>query len=227
MNRCNHFLIGVILVIICVHFDALAQDSIKTKPENPHGLMVIHKTNPFAILWGPIPLTAEYRYVREMVIAGNQSLLVGVSYLGKSPVFTMFENQGGNNNSQNTPKIRVSGLRFQMGMRWYTGNIYAPKGFYVGPLVSYSTAKFTTDYYNTYNIYIKATHFNINMLMGVQGVVSNRFTVDLFCGLGYKKNSWEEHYSATKIRNINLKDAPFFYNGPVKFTLGLNVGLGF
>src|ERR1035437_4574955 len=101
----NSKLIFLILFLNLLYGIASAQDSVKTKPINPHGVTILNKFNPLPILWGPIPLTAEYRYVRETVIAAKQSLMVGISYLGKSPIYAMIEDSINKNSRNPIPKM--------------------------------------------------------------------------------------------------------------------------
>jgi hypothetical protein len=54
------------------------------KPDLPPRHLI--KTNPFAILSGPIPLTAEFRLGYEHVIAPHRSYLFCASYLNQSPI---------------------------------------------------------------------------------------------------------------------------------------------
>src|SRR5688572_11308898 len=101
----------------------------------------VYKTNPFRIFWGPIPLTSEYRLISEAATDNNQSVLFGLSYLGKSLLFALLEDSI---NQPNQRKMQINGFRVQAAYRFYlNANEFAPSGFYVSPHFSYSSAKFT------------------------------------------------------------------------------------
>ena len=69
-----------------------AQEETKLDKKNlPDEVPTVTKTNLLAILWGPIPITAEYRLVREVNIGEYQSVQFGVSYLGKNPMIMLGE----------------------------------------------------------------------------------------------------------------------------------------
>jgi len=218
----------VFLLICCASLKA--QDSLNV-PEVPKITNII-KFNPLSILWGPIPLTAEYRILREIPIDGNQGVQVGISYLGKNPFVALAEaanNQQNQNYSYNYPnqKLSTSGYRIQLSYRVYLGNDLAPKGPYFGPMISYSEAYFSTKYARGYQNYVRASHFNINMLVGYQLVLWDKVAADLFAGLGYKKNRWDENSNNGIYQNINVFNDIPFYSWPIKFTLGINFGVAF
>lgn len=192
------------------------------KPLNPQFIRHVIKTNPLPILWASIPFTSEFRYVQEVPIARYQSLQLGFSYIGKSVILTLIENAS---RHKNEPRVVVSGFRIQFSHRYYFTELeYAPVGFYIGPHISYSTAKFSTRYGMIFNNYLQGTHYNINLIGGVQ-LLADDFTVDVFGGLGYKKNTWVSH-SANNVISMDLTDSRL-YNSPVKITLGFNIGMAF
>lgn len=210
-----------------------AQDSIREKPISPQRVNTVIKTNPLPILWGPVPLTAEFRIVREITVATNQSMELGFSYLGKSPLFSILEN-GLNQNNQ--VKMYVSGFRLQMAHKFYINEVlekmemsdfdYAPVGFYIAPHISYSSAKFTYKSLNRYDVYIRGTHFNINLLGGYQTLIDDQLAIDFFAGMGYKKNTWTEHSPPNNIVPVDM-GLGSFYNSNVKLILGFNAGITF
>ena len=189
------------------------------QPYNPQTVNTIIKTNPFSVLWGPIPFTAEYRAIMELTSSKNQSDQFGISYLGKSPVIKLFEDS-----IDDLKLLIIRGLRFQASHKFYIMD-YAPHGFYLSPHLSYSSAKFSTKFANSRDIYIRATHFNVNLLAGYQ-FLPDFWALDIFAGLGYKKNTWIEHDQQNTI-NIDTGDFGELYNSSVKLTLGFNVGIVF
>lgn len=202
-------------------------DSLKKYPPQP--ITNVVKFNPLPILWGPIPLTAEYRILREIPIGMQQSVQIGVSYLGKNPFVAISEATSGGGLSYNNPVTRITtrGFRLQLSHRFYFSDNITPKGAYFGPHVSYSQAYFSDKYLTNYQIHIRATHFNVNMLLGYQIIVWDKFSIDFFTGLGYKKNLWQENSAANGVyQTINMDDIPL-YSLPVKFTLGVNFGIAF
>ena len=198
--------------------------------DNPQTVNTVIKTNPLAILWGSIPFTAEYRVMIELTSSKNQSNQVGISYLGKSPVLKLFEDT-----IQNLNLLIVRGFRFQAAHKFYINrpggplglsySEYAPHGFYISPHISYSSAKFSTKFFNSRDVFIKGTHLNINLLFGYQ-LITDFWAFEIFAGLGYKKNSWIRHDQQNNI-NMNTSDFGNFYNSPVKINLGFNVGVVF
>lgn len=198
--------------------------------DNPQAVNTVIKTNPLAILWGSIPLTAEYRVMIELTSSKNQSDQIGISYLGKSPVLELFEDS-----IENLDLLIVRGIRFQGAHKFYINrpggplglsySEYAPHGFYISPHLSYSSVKFSTKAANSRDVFIKVTHFNANLLFGYQ-LIPGFWAFDIFAGLGYKKNNWIEHDQQNSI-NKNTSDFGKYYNSPVKLNLGFNVGVVF
>lgn len=231
---------------LCHAQEATPTDTVKKKSfrqpiKQPVGNII--KFNPLPILWGPIPFTAEYRILREIPIGEDQSIQVGISYLGKSPFVSIAENSynsgagpngtgPGNTNpngtiSLNAPelKLTISGYRLQLSHRIFLGDDLTPKGPYVGPHISYSEAFISDKYISRYQQYIRVSHFNVNYLIGYQSVLWDKVALDVFTGLGFKKNKWEENSSGL-YRPMNTDDIPL-YDFPIKFTLGFNVGIAF
>jgi len=231
----------IILLIFIIHYPLFiihsqAQDEeiaplgVSQLADNPQAVNTVIKTNPLAILWGSIPFTAEYRVMIELTSAKNQSDQIGISYLGKSPVLKLFEDS-----IEDLNLLIVRGIRFQASHKFYINKLgdllglpfseYAPHGLYISPHLSYSTAKFSTKFFNSRDVFIKGTHFNINLLFGYQ-LIRDFWALDFFAGLGYKKNSWIEHYQQNPAP-INTSEFGEFYNSPVKLNLGFNAGLVF
>lgn len=210
------------------------RDSLKSllKTRRSPAALSVYKTNPFSILWGPIPLTAEYKVIAEMAVDPHSSFLAGISYLGKSPFLAMAEyaNRNSNNNGNTVTPVqllKISGWRFQAAYRFYPGKAFAPRGFYLGPQVSYSYAKFSDKSQNSNYYYLSITHFNINLLTGYQLIISDRLAFDFFFGLGYKNNVWTEHNASSGSQVISFDNSFPPYSAPLKVTLGTSFGVAF
>ena len=192
----------------------------KIYPQQP----ILIKTNPFAILWGPIPFTSEYKLIVEIPSSRKQSIQVGISYFRKSPLIALLESQ---TNSQYDPKLVISGLRLQIANKFYfiQKKHASPFGFFIAPHLSYSNAHISIGKSRAYRqSYYEITHFNINLLFGLQIGRGKKITSELFAGLGYKKNTWMYHSSTYKIAPIDITDLGNYYNSNFKFTLGFTIG---
>ena len=186
----------------------------------------IIKTNPFVIIWGTIPYSAEYRLNYETSIATRQTMEMGFSYLGKSIILQMIEDTMYQNSSSKPPNLKVRGYRVQGQYRYFIKLFekYRPEGIYAALHSSYSYAKIFR-YKN--NDYIKITHINANILFGYQYFVNDNFIIDVFSGIGCKRNKWEE-YNANGIYNtIDTDDLGHYYNSNLKIILGCNIGICF
>ena len=208
------------------------KDSLKSLLKTRHSpkALTVYKTNPFSIIWGPIPYTAEYKLIREMAFAPQSSFVFGISFLGKSPLLSAAENSqqtNGINNSAPNQELKVRGWRFQMGYRYYLGKRKAPRGFWCGPQLSWANAIISTKSWNAANNYLEVTHFNVNALAGYQVIIRDKVSFDFFFGLGYKKNTWWEHYAGRTYVIHDFDDITPLYGTPVKITLGINFGLAF
>lgn len=226
MHRIAFKYIFLILIVLTVTCYAKAQDSI-ARPECPQVLKPVFKTNILPILWGTIPFTSEYRFVTEIPVGQFQSTQIGISYLGKGPLFKWYENTQNQVGPQQV-KLIVSGFRFQISHKFYFSDEYAPYGIYISPHFSYSTARMTTKYFNNYNIYYGVSHLNANALVGYQVEYNEMFLIDIFTGLGYKQNVFQEvQHSLSTAKRIDTSEFGWLYNGPLKFTLGFNIGVIF
>jgi len=224
----------IIAIALLLQLSSLAQDSgtnfkPRELPESPQRPGILLKTNPFTILWGTIPFTAEYRLVAEMVTSSDQSVQISASYLGKSPIVSILEEDS----AWGVGKLIVKGYRFQLSYKYYLSGLtgtsnpnrkYAPEGIYVAPHISYATAILTNKPLQQYNIYIRGSHLNVVLLGGYQIFLGEHVAIDFFSGVGYKKNVWLERY-ANRVQTINMDEFPAFYNSPVKVMLGFNLGI--
>lgn len=182
------------------------------------------KSNPLAALWGPIPFTGEYRLMVEITTGRTRSAQAGISFLGKSIAYRIVEQ------ATKVPpfyQLKVNGWRVQAAYRFYliSKRKYAPFGFYVSPTVSYSNARMSIGLERYYQqVYYDFRHFNSSLLIGVQMGRNSKITMDIFTGVGYKKNTVFYHISDARIIPYNTGDFGKYYNLPVKFTFGINFG---
>lgn len=203
-----------------------------------HKALTVYKTNPGALLWGSIPFSSEIRIVREDVIAPQQSLQVGVSYLTKGPFIRLIEqamkanNPGGMGNYE----IIFKGFRFQATYKWYLNDFFngifstdthAPQGIYLAPHLSYSQAKLTLKPLAARQVYIDMIHFNTGLLWGAQLASRRGLAIDVFSGMGYKRNVWFEQNGPFNRQQMDLSDFGLLLNGNFKLYGGFNIGWSF
>lgn len=182
------------------------------------------KTNLLPIICGPIwYYTSEYRLVYENAIARKQSVQIGASYLGKSMIQSRIEESDTAFTNYDL-HYKIYGFRFQAAYRFYPFSKGEPKGFYISPMVSYSSAKITTEYWQQLDQYIKIVHVNYNLLGGVQFAPGDAVCIDLFWGLGYKQNDWLEK-TAKGTFPVEEEYIPDTEKLHIKFTFGFNFGI--
>ncbi|MBL4576988.1 MAG: hypothetical protein JKX74_00870 [Flavobacteriales bacterium] len=198
--------------------DSLIQRASEEYPVEYEGVL---KTNPLSMLWGSIPLTAEFMVLYEFVTAPQQASQVGISYIGKSPVLKAFEDTVPDLNL-----LTISGVRLQLSHRFYFLKSYdfAPRGLYLSPHISYATAKVSTKHFSSQDVFVRINQFNLNTLLGWQWIYKRGHTLDVFGGLGYKDNFWEIHDAQNTISLAN-DDMGKWYTGPVKLSFGFYFGL--
>ncbi|HHZ66178.1 MAG TPA: hypothetical protein EYN38_03575 [Flavobacteriales bacterium] len=195
----------------------------KPKFVNPQKVSSVLKMNPFLILWGSIPYSAEYRLVVEFTTSAHQSTQIGVSYIDKSPLLQLFADSSGD-----IQQLIIKGGRFELSHRFYINDVgkYAPQGFFFSPHISYASAKLSTKYANQLGYYLRVTQFNINALAGFQWLLGGKFAINIYSGWGYKINKLEEHAPQ---QTIVLDGEDLFpnFSTPIKFTLGVYFGWAF
>ncbi len=204
---------------------AFPPDSVKKaeKLRCPQEIRSVTKTNPLAMLWGPIPLTSEFKILQEFTTHPFQSLQVGFSVLRKSPFLLLFEDTltAGTNDH-----YVVKGWRFQIAKRYYMqSTYYSPYGIYISPSFSISSAKISTELALRSGYFLKATHYNASILVGAQPILFDLIAVDVFGGLGIQDKIWQEHNVQQGIvKPLNLRDLGMM-DWPVKITAGFSIGL--
>lgn len=203
-----------------------------------HKALTVYKTNPVALLWGAIPFSSEIRIVREDVIAPQQSLQVGISYLTKGPFIRLIEQAMKSNNPSGFGNYDIvfNGFRFQATYKWYLNDFFngifssdrhAPQGIYIAPHLSYSQAKLTLKPLAARQIYIDMIHFNTGLLWGAQLASRRGLAIDVFSGMGYKRNVWFEQNGPFNRQQMDLSDFGLLLNGNFKLYGGFNIGWSF
>lgn len=211
-------LITAAFVAAALFVNAQTSTKEKARTTESDGPKNIIKTNPFPMLWGPIPFTNEYRLVYERAITPKSSIQITGAYIGKSPFTTIIERFSANELDEDI-NIKVNGFRVQALYKFYLlDNNNAPEGLYIGPGFSFATAKLgntgsTTDYVNAY-------YTNLSAIGGYQFIAGKHFAFDIFAGVGLKYNRYNF--------NVDPNNSDFTFNrlswvGP-KFTLGFNMG---
>lgn len=189
--------------------------------------VVLLKFNPLPMIWGPIPLTSEFRLGVEASTSSRISYQLTGSYLGKSPLFNLLMDSIPNFSADD---FYLRGFRGQGQIKYFllkptykrpVPNL-EPEGWYISAHASYSSANLGLKGFKI--PYIRMVHFNANALMGYQLRIVNGFYFDSFIGLGYKNNAWYEH-TANGVRKVSLADLPPSYASSVKFSLGFNFGV--
>lgn len=183
----------------------------------------ILKTNPFTPIWGQIPYTSEFRIAYEKITSKKQSLQLAISYLGKSTMLSNLERTDSSFIKSNI-KLIVRGVRFQLSYKFYLLK-NAPQGLYVAPHFSYATAKFIDSKYKNTDRFVQANYMNYNILVGYQFVINSSLSIDPFFGVGYKENSWLEHYNQ-QYKTMDDEDQ-YIIPEPLKIYLGFNIGMAF
>lgn len=195
----------------------------------------VFMTNPFAPLMGQIPITGEYRLLYQTAISHNMSVIMGVSYLGKSLLIYTVDLLDSTQRNFFINDATVKGIRGQAGYRFFIcedGLIRRrqyPQGLYIGPHVSYSAAKYSVQSLNFANIFTKLNYFNINLMGGLQYQLFKKFLLDVHTGIGFRYNVI---YANQIIYQYVLKDAIFLWDEhPVfkyyKISFGFNIGYFF
>jgi hypothetical protein len=189
------------------------------------------KCNPLATIQGPVFGVGEARLGIEMVASPKITSEISVSYLFKSPLYTLLASSVGipvNN-------IEFPGYRFQGQVRYYylkfnTNNelskVLLPSGLYVALHSSYSSAtiKDKRSVYPQWNY----TLFNANVLGGIQALYKDHFGIDFFMGMGYKNNvlAGYDIYGNKRIEDpADFGHLPYF-SSPVKFSMGFSLTFG-
>jgi hypothetical protein len=148
------------------------------------------KTNPLAALGGPlyvlfIPITGEYKILFEAKTTRNQSIEVGTSYLGPSILLNLDQLT----DRDSISGVKTSGFRVQLTYKFFLTKEAAPEGFYVGPHVSYASARIRNK--DNPDDDFGASKLNMDVLFGYQLITSGGFTLNIYTGLGFKLRDYD------------------------------------
>ncbi len=230
----------ILLPLICFASICMAtkRDSISTRIISPQRPNYVFKSSLFPILWGVVPFTAEYRWVCEFTTTPKQSSQIGISYLGKSPIFSIVE-RAAKTKSPNFSKYIIKGIRLQGWYKfYYSREMYSPNGGYLAPHISWAYARIAPEKYMKVNRYLLARYLNIDLHWGYQFFINKKYAVDIFIAYGYKNYAWYDHLTTSQFKKTrvlqtannptsnNPDDLFKNINKPTRFQIGINVGIG-
>ncbi len=219
------------LLFLLVFFKGFAQfienddDDIK-KNINDYRPANVLKTNPLAIISSPMPLASEYRLIMEHQINNNSAFFVGGSYLGKGLFLSMLEESNNAQYPNNQFFYALYGYRAQGGYKFYY-NGKSPKGFYVGPFISYLSSHIKEKGAPISSEYIKVTYFNVNLVFGHQFIIGDVFSIDICSGWGYKNNEYFYYTQQNNPAQDLTDDMPESAFQHLKFVFNFNFGYKF
>lgn len=197
----------------------------KRKKPYPYQPVVI-KTSPTAFLAGGVfPLTSEYRLCMEIASSRTQSEQIAISLIQKNVVFFIAEKV---EKTSTNRMLKVNGFRLQYAHKFYlvNRNHYAPYGFYIAPLISYTNAQVSLGLNRYFSqIYWDFNHYNFDFTMGFQVGKKNRLTFEMYWGAGYKKNTVYYHSGTFKITPYDTEDFGEYYNSNIHLLFGINIGI--
>ncbi|MCW3104249.1 MAG: hypothetical protein JWO09_2689 [Bacteroidetes bacterium] len=237
MNKIRPYFILLIALLYSFSAAAIETDTIiNKKPVKKDNVKerifvppIVIKTSPTALLYGAIypPFTAEYRLMMEISSGKRQSEQLGISYLGVNLLLNAVEKAA---KVPTNYAYKVQGWRIQYAHKfyWIGRRHYAPFGFYVAPMISYSNVRVALGLKRYYQgVYFDFRHFNINGIIGVQAGKINRVTFDIYAGLGYKTNKVYYRSSSYKILPYDTEDFGPLYNSHLNGVFGINIGYAF
>ena len=144
------------------------------------------KTNPLSALGGPfwvivIPVTGEYKASFEYAFSNKMSFQFGAAYIGPSVLLNLDKLAA--DETSDVPGIKTSGFKVSGMLKYFLSrDLSAPKGFYLGPHISYASAQLVSKEVATDKI--GAKKLNINACIGYQLITTGGFTLDIFTGMG-------------------------------------------
>ena len=148
------------------------------------------KTNPLSAIGGPlyvafIPITGEYKILFEAKTTRKQSIETGFGYLGPSLLINIDELS----EIDSVSSVKTSGYRLQLMYKFFITEDEAPRGFYVGPHVSYATARIANR--DNSDDEFSASKLNMNIILGYQLITGGGFTLNVYSGLGFKLRDYD------------------------------------
>jgi hypothetical protein len=180
------------------------------------------KVNPLNAMGGPfwvlvVPITGEYKVVGEAAIAKRMSLQVSGSYIGPSVLINLDKISA---EGSEVSGIKTSGFKVGGMLKYFLSrDLPAPKGFYLGPHISFAKATITNKDVTTDKV--GGQKINVNACIGYQMITSGGFTLDIFTGLGFVSRKWS--YEGTSSEDFDLGADK---NG-VSIPLGVSFGYAF
>lgn len=191
------------------------------------------KSNPLAVLVGPILGTSEYRLAVEAVANNRISYQISGSYLSKSILFSLFQNDS--TNAPLASDFKFPGYRLQGEARLYILKFQkeksikenvVPSGLYTAVNVSYSFAELGRKA-QAYPV-VEYAHFNANWLLGMQVIAGQGIGADVFFGVGYKQNTITNVDYRLRRTILNPTENGFssYYVSNLRVNLGLNLTFG-
>lgn len=210
-----------IFLLLIFSWPAIAQFDPGNRPDRNKLLYL--KTNPMAMMQGPMFFASEFRLCAERPVRSGQSFQLSVAYLGKSAFLALSEAM-----MDDPYRFVVKGFRVTAEYRLYADagktddNLLS--GPYVAPYVSWASAEVSDQYSVNFNEYTKATYQHACIKIGYQ-FLRDRFVADFFTGAGYRNNVWTLHENH-KLTVLDSKDSEPF-PGHFKFLLGFNLGVSF
>lgn len=200
-----------------------------TMPQWPS---MVFKTNPLVIMWSDVPLTAEFRLGMEYINGQHTSSEIVVSYLGKSPLVSIYEDTLAGEDID----LKIYGFRIQLSHKFYlnkwfpnqehTFTNYSPQGMYIAPYLSMGQAKVTNRYLGQREAFMEISHFSLNIIFGRHFFYMNKLAIDVYGGFGYKNNVWEEHDGPDVVTH-EPEYLGEYYNSNLKIVAGFNFGIHF
>jgi hypothetical protein len=176
------------------------------------------KTNPLSAMGGPlfvlwvVPITAEYKVYFEAKTFGSQSVQIGLGYLGSSPLFASIADLSSDTS------IVSTGYHVQLWYKFFLTGDKAPGGFYIGPHLSYASAKVKNN--KEPDKYFQPSKLNINVAFGYQIITKGGFALDIYTGLGLKI----KRFDVTGFKTSGDTSEWEFTN---KTTIGVPLGFSF
>lgn len=236
--------VGLFSLVLITSLLPLLADAQRPHPElNPDQIRelpevkrVYLKTNPFAILAGPIINTSEYRLGVEIVGGNRFSYELHGSYLGK---WVLLNTNLVDDTLQGfVQSIQFPGVRLQGALRYYFfknelpnrfEDYYQPSGLYISLHASYATARLQFQGQSLPRQ--DWTNLQVMVRLGYQVVSKDHIGMDVFTGFGFKENTAVDYDIRGRRSVLDLEEVigpglGTYIASPFKFALGFSFTLG-
>lgn len=205
------------ILVLILPLLLLAQSARAQK--EPSDVRFTIKTNPLSAIGGPlyvafIPITGEYKVLFEVKTFKKQSVETGFGYLGPSLLINLDELT----DQDSVSGVKTSGYRLQLMYKFFITQDEAPRGFYVGPHISYATAKIANK--DNSEDEFRASKLNMNIILGYQLITQGGFTLNIYSGFGFKLRDYDIPLESTW-------DFDYGNHASPNVTLGLSFGIAF